>query len=240
MSGNALVAFDDLDVESLAVIANESAEEVESSARRTVEHAERCGRALLAAKEKVPHGQWLGWLAKSFDYDQRHASRYMTIASNWSRVTNLETATSLREALRMIAEDPETPKRERKPSVEVIVPIEAEAKPILNDPRLPQPKPESTGETATNAVVREETRKAPSHRPPEKFSEVSPSYEDEEEIDEPDEPEAVPMRLESGFDEVEATERIRSFVLKEMAKWPVERHAEAIQTFHMYLGEFEQ
>lgn len=86
--------------------ANEAAEEVETSARKTVEHAERCGRALLAAKEKVPHGQWLGWLAKSFDYNQQHASRYMTIASNWSRVTNLETATSLREALRMIAEDP--------------------------------------------------------------------------------------------------------------------------------------
>jgi ParB-like chromosome segregation protein Spo0J len=52
--------------------------------------------------------------------------------------------------------------------------------------------------------------------------------------------EAVPMRLESGFDEVEATERIRNFVLKEMAKWPSDRHPEAIQTFHMYLGEFEQ
>lgn len=51
--------------------------------------------------------------------------------------------------------------------------------------------------------------------------------------------EAVPMRLESGFDEVEATERIRNFVLKEMAKWPSDRHPEAIQTFHMYLGEFE-
>jgi hypothetical protein len=126
MSGHALMAFDDLEVEALAVIANESAEQVESSARKTVEHAERCGRALLAAKEKVPHGQWLPWLAKNFDYNQQHASRYMTIASNYSRVSNLKEATSLRDALRMIAEDPETPKRERKPSVEVVEPIEAE------------------------------------------------------------------------------------------------------------------
>jgi hypothetical protein len=182
MSGTALVAFDDLDVEALAVIANESAEQVETSARKTVEHAERCGRALLAAKEKLPHGKFTAWLGSNFDYSERHAQRYMHIASNTTRVADLKDATSLREALRMIAEDPETPKRERKPSVEVIEPIEAEAKSILNDPRLPQPRPEKTqGETATNAVHREETRKAPAHRPPEKFTPVTPSYVDEDE-----------------------------------------------------------
>ena len=181
MSGNAIMAFDDLDVEALAIVANDAAAEVESSARKTVEHAERCGRALLAAKEKIAHGQWLGWLSANFDYNQQHASRYMTIASNYSRVSNLKEATSLREALRMIAEDPETPKRERKPSVEVIEPIEVESKPIVNDPRLPQPKPErTTGETATNAVSREETRKAPAHRQPEKFTPVTPSYDEED------------------------------------------------------------
>jgi DNA-directed RNA polymerase specialized sigma24 family protein len=181
MSGTALMAFDDLDVEALAVIANESAEQVESSARKTVEHAERCGRALLAAKEKVPHGQWLGWLAKSFDYSQVTASQYMRIA-NYKHASNLHSATSIRDALRLIADDPESTKRERKPSVEVIEPIEAEAKPILNDPRLPQPKPEKTqGETATDAVHREETRKAPAHRPPENFTPVTPSYADEDE-----------------------------------------------------------
>lgn len=224
MSGNALMAFDDLDVEALAIVANDAAAEVESSARKTVEHAERCGRALLAAKEKIAHGQWLGWLAKNFDYDQRHASRYMTIASNWSRVTNLESATSLREALRMIAEDPETPKRERKPSVEVI------------EPKKTEEKPESTGEKATLVVSREETRKAPAHRPPEKFTPVTPSYDDED--SEPEIENTVPMRLESGFDDVEATERIRSFVHKEMSRWPVDRHSEAIQVFSLYLGEF--
>ena len=172
MSGTALMAFDDLNVEALAVIANESAEQVESSARKTVEHAERCGRALLAAKEKVPHGQWSSWVGSHFDYSHRLATQYMTISSNWHRAANLESAGSIREALRMIAEDPETPKRERKSSVEVIAPIEVEAKPI----------PERTqGETATNAVSREETRKAPAHRPPEKFTPVTPSYEDEDE-----------------------------------------------------------
>jgi hypothetical protein len=115
-----VIKFEALEVEVLIGIANESAELVESSARKTVEHAERCGRALLAAKDKVPHGEWSSWLGQNFDYSQEHARRYMTIASNSTRVLNLKDATSIREALRMIAEDPETPKRERKPSVEVI------------------------------------------------------------------------------------------------------------------------
>ena len=92
MSGTALMAFDDLNVEALAVIANESAEQVESSARKTVEHAERCGRALLAAKEKVPHGQWSSWVGSHFDYSHRLATQYMTISSNWHRAANMESA----------------------------------------------------------------------------------------------------------------------------------------------------
>jgi hypothetical protein len=115
-----VIKFEDLEVEVLIGIANESAELVEASARKTVEHAERCGRALLAAKEKLPHGKFTAWLGSNFDYSERHAQRYMHIASNTTRVADLKHATSIREALRMIAEDPETPKRERKPAVEVI------------------------------------------------------------------------------------------------------------------------
>jgi hypothetical protein len=216
--------FELLEIGVLIGMANESAELVEASAKKAVEHAERCGRALLAAKEKVPHGQWSSWVGSHFDYSHRLATQYMTISSNWHRAANLESAGSIREALRMIAEDPETPKRERKSSVEVVEPIEVTVK---------EPAPEKTaGETATNAVSREETRKAPAHRPPEKFTPVTPSYADEE-------PEAVPMRLESGFDEVEATERIRSLIHKEMARWPADRHAEAIQVFQLYLGSFD-
>lgn len=118
MSG--VIHFEKLELEVLIGIANESAEQVEASARKAVEHAERCGRALLAIKEKLNHGEWSAWLRTNFDYSQEHARRYMTIASNSTRVLNLKDATSIREALRMIADDSETPKRERKPSVEVI------------------------------------------------------------------------------------------------------------------------
>jgi hypothetical protein len=139
-----LTTFDDLDIESLAVIANEAAEEVETSARKTVEHAERCGRALIAAKDKVPHGKWLAWLGANWNYSQPTASRYMTIASNYSSMNNLRDANDVNDALRMIAENPETPKRERKASVEVLEPIEAEdtievvATPV-EQPRQPKP-----------------------------------------------------------------------------------------------------
>lgn len=51
---------------------------------------------------------------------------------------------------------------------------------------------------------------------------------------------AVPMRLESGFDDTVATERIRNFVNAEMARWPEDRRGEAIQVFQLYLGGYEQ
>jgi hypothetical protein len=115
-----VIKFEALEVEVLIGIANESAELVESSARKAVEHAERCGRALLAAKAKVPHGKWLTWLGANWDYSQPTASRYMSIASNYSSMTNLKEAKDVNDALRLIADNSETPKRERKPSVEVV------------------------------------------------------------------------------------------------------------------------
>lgn len=51
---------------------------------------------------------------------------------------------------------------------------------------------------------------------------------------------AVPMRLESGFNDAVATERIRNFVNAEMARWPEDRRGEAIQVFQLYLGGYEQ
>jgi hypothetical protein len=216
-----LIAFDDLTIEALTEAAQEAFEEVTWSLERTLKQATNFGRILSSVRKKIPHGQWVPWVESTFGdtISLRKIQRYMQIA-NASDQTLLEGAQTIDEALMRIAE----PKRERNPSVEVVEPIEVTAK---------EPTPEKTqGETATNAVHREETRKAPAHRPPEKFTPVTPSYVDEE-------PEAVPMRLESGFDEVEATERIRSLIHKEMARWPADRHAEAIQVFQLYLGSFD-
>jgi hypothetical protein len=211
MGVSALVVFDDLDVEALAVIANEAAEEVESSARKTVEHAERCGRALLAAKEKVPHGQWLGWLAKSFDYSQVTASQYMRIA-NYKHASNLHSATSIRDALRLIADDPETPTRERKSSVEVVQP----SRPATQS----REKSEPTGEQVTLAVNSEETRKAPIHRAPEKFAEVTPSYEDEDEEEQESELPYFPPPEEPQRDMLDMFEDMKQLIRDAMHEFP--------------------
>lgn len=101
-----LLKLESLPVETLAEMANEAAAACEASGRKTVEHAIRCGRALLAAKAQVKHGEWLDWVALNFEQSQPMAARYMDIA-NYSRANNLEQATSIRDALRLIADSPE-------------------------------------------------------------------------------------------------------------------------------------
>ncbi len=221
MGSNALISFDDLDIEALTEAAKEAFEEVTWSLEKTLTHATNFGRILASVRKKIAHGEWCAWVRDTFGdtMSLRKIQRYMQIA-NASDRTLLEGAKTIDEALERISEP-----KPRKPSVEVIEPAKTTA----------EPAERTQGETATNAAVREESRKAPAHRPPDKFTQVTPIHEDDD-----SESEAVPVRLKSGFDEVEATERIRNFVLREMAEWPVNRHAEAIHTFNLYLGEFEQ
>ena len=101
-------------LDTLAELANDAAEQVETNAQKTVLMAIAAGQALTVAKSQVPHGEWLAWLGKNFNYSQQYASRYMSL-SNYARERNLKEASSIREALRMVANDPETPKRDRTP-----------------------------------------------------------------------------------------------------------------------------
>lgn len=151
---NDLISFEKMDVETLAIIANDAAEDVETNARKTVEHADRCGRALLAAKQQIPHGQWLAWLGANFNYSQQTASDYMRIA-DYGRARNLKEATSIRAALNMISADPEVEKREspRQSGVVVSKPapdpaesqdvIEAESRPVEPKTEKPAGNPRS-------------------------------------------------------------------------------------------------
>lgn len=138
-----LISFEGMAIDDLIEIANKSAENVETNARMTIANADRCGRALLEIKKEIPHGRWLAWLGANFNYSQQTASDYMRIAE-YGHARNLADATSVRHALRMIAEDPDTPKRERRSGVEVIEPqkagepIEATATPV-KEPREPKP-----------------------------------------------------------------------------------------------------
>jgi hypothetical protein len=66
-------------------------------------HALTAGDALLAAKEKVPHGGWLKWLKAECNLSEDRAERYMRVArgrgaleANSARVRNLSLAGVLR------------------------------------------------------------------------------------------------------------------------------------------------
>jgi hypothetical protein len=45
-------------------------------------HAIACGKMLLEAKAKVPHGQWLPWLRDNITFGERSAQGYMRIANH--------------------------------------------------------------------------------------------------------------------------------------------------------------
>jgi hypothetical protein len=101
-----LIQLDNLPVETLAEMANEAAAACEESGRKTVEHAATSGRALLAIRQQIPHGQWESWVEVNFKHGMRRAQQFMDIAKA-HRGALLEDATSLRHALRLIAESPE-------------------------------------------------------------------------------------------------------------------------------------
>ena len=112
------VILTNLPTETLAAMAAEKAELVEQHGRKTVQAAIDCGRYLIEIKSRLGHGEWLPWLEENFPHAQQHANRYMVIAANYTRVSNLEEASSIREALRMIGEAEEAAgtKRTRKPA----------------------------------------------------------------------------------------------------------------------------
>jgi hypothetical protein len=94
-------------IDALAELANKiNAEHNQSelAGRKCLEHCRKAGEALLEAKKKVGHGGWLPWLKANVKFSYRQASRYMRVAENWSK---LDTASNLRDALRLLTEEPE-------------------------------------------------------------------------------------------------------------------------------------
>lgn len=71
----------------LAIRANKEHEAAEVFAKSALEHARNAGSMLLAAKDRVEHGNWENWLRANFRGSQRTARVYMRIASRWSDLT---------------------------------------------------------------------------------------------------------------------------------------------------------
>ncbi|MEO2019111.1 MAG: DUF5131 family protein [Fuerstiella sp.] len=108
--------FESLDLPALAVVANDAADEVEQHAKSAVQKAIIAGRALQAAKNQCAHGEWLPWLKENWQQSQQLASQYVHVA-NYQHAGSLESATSVREALRMIADEKAADESENGPQI---------------------------------------------------------------------------------------------------------------------------
>src|SRR5512144_2268302 len=65
-----------------------------AKAGEAIQHAINCGRMLLEVKASLNHGEWLPWLKAqqeggAISFSEVTAQRYMRVASNPSRVTDL-------------------------------------------------------------------------------------------------------------------------------------------------------
>jgi hypothetical protein len=101
-------------LDELAAVAVTEHEAFERETASALAHAIRAGEALIAAKAQLNHGEWLPWIAESFPASERTARRYMTLAANRTRVTDLD---SVRAGLAELAE-PREPEPFRQPEPE--------------------------------------------------------------------------------------------------------------------------
>jgi hypothetical protein len=168
--------------ETLMEMANESAELAEQNLRDAVQHALRAGRALAAAKAQLPHGKWMSWLRTNFDRDIGTAARYMRLADNWHSAPNIQQSESIRQALRLIAED-------NRQAELIEVQSESRAPELDTEPQSPEPvepddidEPEQEPQERPSVrKVSAETRKVPEDKKP-KTPEVTPVLVDDDEM----------------------------------------------------------
>lgn len=101
MSADVMTAVPLADLANRANVEHHAYETTQAAA---LQHAIAAGEALIDAKRLVPHGGWLPWVAENCDFGERTARRYMLIARNRSRVSDLN---SVRDALAFIAGEAE-------------------------------------------------------------------------------------------------------------------------------------
>jgi hypothetical protein len=100
-----LIQLDDLQPEALGEVIRARAGEFDKATLRAVEHAWHAGRALLAAKKMIPHGQWGQWLSDNFEGRSHDTARiWMRLAANYESVRNLE---DVKHGIKLLDEAPE-------------------------------------------------------------------------------------------------------------------------------------
>lgn len=85
-----------------------SIDRVRAGAKIVIMNAALAGKALLVAKANVPHGKFLDWVAANCpNVSPVQSAKYMTLARNWEKLSALQEADSLRQALIMCSDDKE-------------------------------------------------------------------------------------------------------------------------------------
>lgn len=105
----------------LAFEINAAHEAGEQQARKGLERFRVAGEALLKAKEKCGEGKWVAWLEKNVHFDRHTASNYMRVATAWE--TGVSQASSLRDALRILTEDPDAKPKKKKAKPALATPL---------------------------------------------------------------------------------------------------------------------
>jgi hypothetical protein len=81
-----------------------------AAAPTTVEHARRSGGLLLEVKARLPHGQFMKWVAASCPFKRSTANNYTRVAEEWEKVQETVAAdepATIAGALRSLAEPAE-------------------------------------------------------------------------------------------------------------------------------------
>ena len=118
MENNSIVTID-----TKAIEINQEHDMFQKSMRTGLEHAIRCGELLVEAKGWTDHGEWGEWVENNCKFSRMHAYRYMKLASpdNVTRVLQMPTGTSIREALRLLSPPKEKRIQPQEPEVEKVI-----------------------------------------------------------------------------------------------------------------------
>lgn len=116
-----LIAIDSTEV--LIAKINTAHAEAQAYASKAVERALEAGDLLLLAKSQVAHGQWLPWLQKNCPaISERTAQNYMRVAKELPIEKRNAADLTMREALRLVASEPEEPESKLQPVNDFVLP----------------------------------------------------------------------------------------------------------------------
>jgi myosin heavy subunit len=74
----------------LQVEVKSATERIKLRMKRTAEDIIEIGKDLIAIKEKLPHGQFLPWIATEFEMEERTARRFMSVAERFPEIGHFD------------------------------------------------------------------------------------------------------------------------------------------------------